>query len=354
MEYSIIGNIDERMEKNGVECSDAADIANEQGEAADDTKNPQGINYKIVVDSTADFTREMWKRLKKDVITVPLHLEPIGLEKLSLNKYYKYLREHKDDEIPVRTSSGTLHDAQSAIGQAFSQGYDVIYITMSRHLSQGSYRIAKIAAGNMRLKYQERKVTVLDSGCASTGLGLLVERLVEKRLSYDEAVDFVRNEAPKIIHIFTVDNFSSLIKGGRFDDASRSLAVRMLMWKPMQKLLQLMGIFAKIIIGFYDNNLGEKTMMPLKVKWGQRRLIKGFVREILRYLPEEPETTPDITIAHAGNGDLADKIYSALREQVPGTPGRIRLGRIGKVMGAHCGETATAVFFWGTRKLTKR
>ena len=360
MEHSIMDNNDVRVGKNDGTTSDVdeqkIDVDNiEQRKmdgATNGVKEPQERNYKIIVDSTADFTRDMWQKLKDDVMLVPLHLEPAELEELSLDKYYKYLRTHGSDEDHVQTSSSTLDEAQSVIGRAFAEGYDVIYLTMARSLSRGSYQIATMASERMQVKYLKRKITVMDSGCASTGLGLLVERLVERHLPYNEAIKFIRDEAPKIIHIFTVDNFTSLIKGGRFDEASRSLAVRMLTWKPVQKLLRLMGIFAKIIIGFYDG-VGEKSMMPLRLKLGRKRLIKGFIREIRRYLPEESPATPDIIIAYAGDKELADKIYDALYIQAPGLPSRVRFGRIGKVMGAHCGETATAVFFWGTRKLTK-
>ena len=326
----------------------------------DPTSNPASasgeqtaLTYKIVVDSTADFTRAMWKDLSNDVLIVPLHLDPPELEKLTLDKYYKYLRDHKSDEDRVHTSSGTINDAQGVIGRAFSEGYDVIYLTMAQSLSQGSYRVAKMAAENMRLKYPERKIMVLNSGCASTGLGLLVERLVKKRLPYNKAIEFVYNQAPKIIHIFTVDNFSSLINGGRFDEASKSLSVRILSWKPVQKILQVLGIFVKIIIGFYDDENGIKTMMPLRVKWGKKQLVNGFIKEILRYLPETPDTSPDIVIAYAGDDGFSDKLHSALYDRYPDIYQRTREARIGKVMGTHCGETATAVFFWGTRKLTK-
>ena len=82
----------------------------------------------------------------------------------------------------------------------------------------GTYNSACMAAQELRARYPEREVVVVDTLAASMGEGLLVYYAVQQKragLSIHELEKWVEDNRNHLAHWFTVDDLNHLKRGGR-------------------------------------------------------------------------------------------------------------------------------------------
>ena len=135
-----------------------------------------------VVDLSPEFLKE------RSIEMVPFHFNLNGEEHiddmgvtLSSADFYQAMV----DGAEVSTSQVNMDEYTAYFEQFLSAGKDVLHVTLSSGLS-GSYNSARIAAEDLREKYPERKLYLIDSLAASAGDGLLMDALATRR---DEGYD---------------------------------------------------------------------------------------------------------------------------------------------------------------------
>src|SRR5690606_21894030 len=90
-----------------------------------------------------------------------------------------------------------------------------------------TYNSARIATDELRLKFPERKIILIDTKAASLGEGLLVYLAAKQKeagKSIDEVAQYVLEMRYKIAHWFTVDDVGHLVRGGRVSKAAGFVA----------------------------------------------------------------------------------------------------------------------------------
>lgn len=101
-------------------------------------------------------------------------------------------------------------------------GEDVLHIAFSSGLS-GTYESCARGAEELRAKYPDRKIVVVDSLAASMGEGLLVYYADENRkagMSLDDNAKWLEENKLHLCHWFTVDDLMHLHRGGRVSKTS--------------------------------------------------------------------------------------------------------------------------------------
>ena len=101
-------------------------------------------------------------------------------------------------------------------------GKDILHIGFSSALS-GTFGCELIAAQELREKYPERRIELVDTLAISAPLALLVEqatRMQEEGRSLDEIRDWVEENKQRSVALFTVDNLEYLRRGGRLSGAA--------------------------------------------------------------------------------------------------------------------------------------
>ncbi|MFR4318999.1 MAG: DegV family protein [Eubacterium sp.] len=96
-------------------------------------------------------------------------------------------------------------------------GKDLIHLTLSSGIS-GSINSAMVAKANVEEDYPDRKIYVVDSLAASSGYGLLMDKLADLRdegMGIDELYDWVETNKRKLNHWFFSTDLTFYIKGGR-------------------------------------------------------------------------------------------------------------------------------------------
>ena len=101
---------------------------------------------------------------------------------------------------------------QIFLEKIFDEGKDILHLTLSSGIS-GSYNSACIAAEQVREEYPNRKIYVVDSLAASSGYGLLVDTLADRRdagESIDELYAWVCENKKKLQHWFFTSDLTFL------------------------------------------------------------------------------------------------------------------------------------------------
>lgn len=191
-------------------------------------------NYTIVTDSNADM--------------LPGFAAKNGVEELELTYTMDGKTYHCNDtaftrpEFYAKMRAGMMpitaqinpEDANEKLIPLLEAGSDVLCVMFSSGLS-GTYNSVRIAAEELAPKYPARKIVVIDTLCASAGLGMLIQNAVDYRAagdSLDEAAVKLRADAPRMAHLFTVDDLHHLRRGGRVS-AATAVVGSMLNIKPV-------------------------------------------------------------------------------------------------------------------------
>jgi DegV family protein with EDD domain len=225
------------------------------------------------------------------------------------------------------TSQLTPDEITQQFEPVLAAGSDLLHIEFSSGLS-GSYNNVRLVAGELREKYPERKLIVIDSLCASLGLGLLVDyavRMREQGKSIEETAKWVEANKLGLNHWFTVDSLSHLHRGGRVTGAAAFVG-NLLHIKPVLNV-------------DYEGHL-----IPREKEQGRRKAFRCLVdkMEALIYKPEGQR----IFISHGDDEEDAQKLAGMVRERFPGI-GDIMISPLGAVIGAHAGPGTIALFFMG-------
>ena len=123
--------------------------------------------YVITINSTSDLPKDwVWER---KIPVVPLNCTIGGntyrdMYDLSAEKFYGMLRA---GEMAV-TSQPSPQTAIEILEPILKEGKDILHLAFSSGLS-GTYNSMCIAAEELRERYPERKIVVIDTLCASMG-----------------------------------------------------------------------------------------------------------------------------------------------------------------------------------------
>jgi DegV family protein with EDD domain len=283
------------------------------------------LSYCISTSSTSDLPVEY---TKKHQIPVMKYTYTLG------HKEYKdgdmdpkvFFDMERDGQLPS-TSQLTPDEITHFFDVILSGGSDLLHIEFSSGLS-GSYNNVRIVADEMRAKYPERKIYVVDSLCASLGLGLLVDYAVNMRdsgKSIDETAKWVEANKLSLNHWFTVDSLSHLRRGGRVTGATAFVG-------------NLLHIKPVLNVNF------EGHLIPMEKEQGRKRALKCLVEKMQEYV-YKPDSQR-IFISHGDDIEAAEHLAAMVKEKFPGIR-EIMISSLGAVIGAHSGPGTIALFFMG-------
>ena len=223
------------------------------------------------------------------------------------------------------TSMISVGAFSDAFEESIAAGTDVLYVGISSGVS-GTYHSASLAADELRERYPERKIAMVDTLAASLGEGLLVRYAAELKsagASLEETAARTLEKVPSIRQYFTVENLVYLKNGGRISGAAAALG-NILQIKPI-----LMG--------------DEEGKIVLQGKAiGRKKALEALVK---KYQELASDLDEPIGISH---GDcLEDAEDLARRIRACGHRGDVMISCFEPVTGSHAGPGAFAVFFYG-------
>lgn len=292
-------------------------------------------DYIISCCSTADLSEKHF--LERDIHYICFHYELDGVsypddlgKTMNLADFYKAMSEGAD----TKTSQINADEYEKYFEGFLKQGKDLLHVTLSSGIS-GTINSALIAADNLKEKYPDRKIYIIDSLAASSGYGLLMDKVADLKdagMGIDELKNWIEDNKLRVNHWFFTTDLTFFIKGGRVSKVS----------------------------GFVGNLL---NICPLLNVDYQGKLIP---REKIRTKKKVIAETVNKMILNADNGtDYSDKCYISMsaciedaqavaklvEEKFPKLNGKVLINNIGTTIGSHTGPGTVALFFWGEKRI---
>ena len=285
-------------------------------------------NYQIITDSGCDLPVNMLKQLDLIMVSLTLNFRGETLQDSvtdEIQNMYTALRAGES----ASTAAVNPDTWANAMEPALQAGKDILVIAFSSGLST-TYQSAVIAANDLKEKYPDRTVNVVDSRCASLGQGLLVWYACQKRdsgMSLADLTAWVENHKLNLCHWFTVDDLMYLKRGGRVS-AATALVGTMLKIKPVLHVDNEGHLINRSKVR------GRKASVEaLAEKYGQLAL---------------PEVNDTIFICHGDCMEDAQYLESIMKEKY-GVK-NVFIGYTGAVIGSHSGPGTLALFFLGENR----
>lgn len=286
------------------------------------------MSYQILTDSCCDFPTEYYEKL--NLTMVPLSVDFRGevfddKNDDSLKTLYAGLRA---GEV-ARTAAVNPERWASAMEPVLSRGEDVLVIAFSSGLST-TYQSAVIAAEELKEKYPDRAIYVVDTLAASMGQGLLTWYACKKRdegASLEEVRDWLEENKLHLCHWFTVDDLMYLKRGGRIS-AATAVVGTMLQIKPVLHM---------------DD---EGHLINMAKARGRKASLEALAKKA-----GELGTSYDNSTVFISHGDCIDdaNYLAGLMKERYGVKDVV-ISYVGSVIGSHSGPGTVALFFLGTHR----
>ena len=286
-------------------------------------------NYQIITDSCCDFTRQQFEENR--VLCVPLTVVWDGIahdnfsEAADVKAFYDILRSG----TLATTSAANPETWAKVMEPALQEGKDLLVMGFTSALS-ATYQSLVIAAEDLREKYPQRKINIVDTLCAALGQGLLVWYACKKRdegMSLEEVTAWVEAHKKNICHWVTVDDLTHLKRGGRISGAT-ALVGTMLNIKP--------------IIHIDD----EGRLVNVGKCRGRKAAIEHIAAKVSELGKDFDNAT--VFVAHGDCPEDAATLEKILKEK-HGVK-EVLTGYVGPVIGAHTGPGVLVVFFLGNNR----
>ena len=286
------------------------------------------MSYRIITDTCCDFPDHMYAELQLTAVplTVNYKNEPVNsYTEQWLKDMFDGLRAGEE----ATTSAANPQDWENVMEPALQAGDDLLVLAFSSGLST-TYQSAVIAAEELKERYPDRTIHVVDTRCASLGQGLLVYYACRKRdegMPLEELTQWCETHRFNLCHWFTVDNLMYLKRGGRVS-AATALVGTMLQIKPV----------------LHMDDEGHLINMS-KVR-GRKASIDAIAKKMGELgLPGENDT---VFICHGDCMDDAKRLEQLVKEQY-GVK-NVFIYYVGAVIGSHSGPGTLALFFLGKNR----
>ena len=210
---------------------------------------------------------------------------------------------------------------------------DLLHIAFGSGMTQ-SVGNAMRAAETLREKYPDRKLTVIDSLCSSSGYGLLVDvsaDMWDAGKSMDEVTRWILDNRNTVHHQFYSTNLTQFRRSGRVSGPTAAIAT-ILNICPIMRLNDEGRIIA------YDKVRGKKAALKRTIDTMEAHAQGGT------------GYSGRCFVCHSDVRADAELTAAAVRERFPNIEGEIRICDIGTIIGAHSGKGTIAVFFFGDER----
>jgi len=287
--------------------------------------------YIISCSSTADLTKE--HLLLRNISYIPFHFRLDGKDykddlgqSIPFEDFYKAMSNGAD----TSTSQINVSEYLEYFSKFLADGKDILHVCLSSGLS-GSYSSAVNAARIAQERYPERKIYVVDSLAASSGYGLLMDRVADLRdsgMNIKELRDWIEENKLKLHHWFFSTDLTFYIKGGRVSKVSGTIG-------------QMLGICPLL-------NVDEHGRLVPRAKIRSK---KKVIAEIVRRMEQNAENGLNYSgkcyISHSACIEDAKEVASLIESRFKKLNGKVLINYVGTTIGSHTGPGTVALFFWG-------
>ncbi len=291
-------------------------------------------DYIISCCSTADLSKEHFE--KRDIHYICFHYELNGVQypddlgqTMSFDDFYHAMSEGAD----TKTSQINANEFEEYFEPFLQQGKDILHLTLSSGIS-GVNNSANLAKDILQEKYPDRKIYIVDSLCAASGFGLIMDKLADLRdggMGIDELRDWTEANKGKLQHWFFSTDLTFFVKGGRISKAS--------------------GFFGGMlnICPLLNVNSEGRLVPRFKIRT-KKKVITAIVNQMELNAEDGLDYSGKCYICHSACLDDAQAVAKLVEERFPKLDGKVLINNIGTTIGSHTGPGTVALFFWGKER----
>ena len=284
--------------------------------------------------STADLTKEHFA--KRNINYVCFHYfldekqyaDDLG-QSMSPADFYEAMANGAE----TRTSQVNVAEYEEYFEQFLQEGRDILHLTLSSGIS-GAHNSAMVAKNMLEEKYPDRKIYIVDSLAASSGYGLLMDRLADLRdmgKSIDEVYQWAEENKRKVHHWFFSTDLTFFIKGGR-----------------VTKTAGFVGTMLNICPLLHVDKEGK--LIPKQKVRTKKKVIEAIVKKMEEFAENGMDYNGKCYISHSACREDADAVAKLIEERFPKLDGNVLVNDIGTTIGSHTGPGTVALFFWGEER----
>ncbi|WP_073048957.1 DegV family protein [Dethiosulfatibacter aminovorans] len=292
-------------------------------------------DYILSCCSTADLTKEHFE--KREIKYVCFHFELDGTE------YFDDLGESVSaDELYTAMAGGAeTKTSQVSVGEYIEhfskylkEGKDIIHVTLSSGIS-GTYTSACIARGELKERFPGRKIYIVDSLGASSGYGLIMDKIVDLRdsgMTIDVLYQWIEENKLNMHHWFFSTDLKFYIKGGR-----------------ISKTAGFVGTALNICPLLNMNNSGHLVSNE-KIRT-KKKVIKRIVEKMEEHAEEGLAYSGKCYLSQSACYEDAKAVAELVEKRFPKLDGKVEIFNIGATIGGHTGPGTIALYFWGDKRI---
>jgi DegV family protein with EDD domain len=280
------------------------------------------MTIKILSDSASDLPLQFYKENDVTVLPLGVHLDGENYEDLLTINPVEVYTAMRNGKAP-KTSQVPPNLFKEVFTELAKEGQSAVYIAFSSELS-GTYQTAVMIRTEVQEEYPDFDLTIIDSKCASLGVGLAVmaaTKLAQQGASKDEIIETATYYCTHMEHIFTVDDLEYLARGGRISKASAFVG-GLLNIKPLL-------------------HMEDGKLVPLEKIRGKKKVTKRII-ELMEERGKDL-ANQQIAISHGDVEETAIEIKELIQEKFGCKS--VFINTVGATVGSHSGPGTIAIFF---------
>ncbi len=291
-------------------------------------------DYVISCCSTADLTKEHFD--ERGIAYIYFHYFIDGVEypddlgqSIPFSEFYSKM----EDGAMTKTSQINADEFEAYFKKYLDQGMDIIHLSLSSGIS-GVVNSAIIAKDNLSEQYPDRKIYVVDSLAASSGYGLLMDKLADLKdegKTIDEVYDFAMKNRLRLNHWFFTSDLTYLVRGGRVSKVSGFVGT-------------VLDICPLLNVDFEGKLIAREKIRTKK------KVIKRIVEKMEAYAEDGLDYSGKCYISQSECIDDAREVADLVEKKFPKLNGKVEINYIGTTIGSHTGPGTIALFFWGKER----
>lgn len=284
--------------------------------------------------STADLSEEHFNN--RDISYICFHFELDGTEypdDLGKSVPFDTFYQAMQDGAETKTSQINADEFEEYFEPFLQDGFDILHVTLSSGIS-GVINSANIASQTLSERYPERKIRIVDSLGASSGYGLIMDKLADLRdegKTIDEVYEWALSHRLNLHHWFFSTDLTFYIKGGR-----------------ISKTAGVVGGLLNICPLLNMDNTGH--LIPRYKIRTKKKVIRAIVEQMEKYAEDGTNYSEKCYISQSACYEDAKEVAELVEQRFPKLNGKVEINHIGTTIGSHTGPGTVALFFWGTER----
>lgn len=291
-------------------------------------------DYILSCCSTADLSRGHFE--ERGIHYICFHYELDGKqypddlgESMPFDQFYKAMAQGAE----TKTSQVNVEEFVQYFTPFLEQGKDILHVCLSSGIS-GVFNSANAAKAELEEKYPGRTIYIVDSLGASSGYGLLMDKLADLRdsgLPLDAVHAWAEAHKLEVHHWFFSTDLTFYVKGGRITKAAG--------W---------FGTVLSICPLLNMDHLGR--LIPRSKVRGKKQVIQEIVKRMEQHAQGGLDYSGKCYISNSACYEDARAVADLIEARFKKLAAPVVINSVGTTIGSHTGPGTVALFFWGDER----